>query len=384
MSGILHIAFNGHLQQHSFDIFEKYYPGENIMVALPPRKGDKLMFRKSENIRMLDYRNPENYLEILEWCNSKGVDRLILHALTPSNAKLAVYLKSRIRCIVYWLFWGFELYNVLGEEMGVDLVDERFNPLKIHTYYYSSRFKGIVKRIRYGVPSSYTIKNAGEVVDYFCFWNKYDYDLYVKYFGNAVKFKYFGYVCNEKEDASDEKREQDFVFPTKDRSVILNHQASLTGNHLTIMQKLRQIDPMRRYSVYMPLSYGHPKMKRFCMKTGKRLFRDKFNPITAFMPLQDYYKIIDKPEVAIFGQKRQEATGNIGHLLTVGTKIFLREDNTLLNYYREMGYYIYSFEKDLQSIDDLKGLTLEQMEHNRKVWCESKIYYDDFMPHFFE
>ena len=33
MGGILHVAYNAHLQQHAFEVFEKYYPGQGEMIV---------------------------------------------------------------------------------------------------------------------------------------------------------------------------------------------------------------------------------------------------------------------------------------------------------------------------------------------------------------
>lgn len=382
MGGILHVAYNAHLQQHAFEIFEKYYPGKNIMVMLPPEKGDVVKIKLTDRSKIIDYRKENTYGDILDWCKSFGVDKIMLHSLTYGKVKLVEYLKQYIECKVYWLFWGYDLYEALGEDFGVSLVDEKFNPFRLHTYYYPNKIKGYILHLKYGKTKSDVIKRGSEVVDYFCFWNKYDYELYVKYFGDKVKYKFFGYICNEKKDAKDS--DSAYVFPRKSRSIILNHQASRTGNHITVMRKIKKIDSKGIYSVYVPLSYGDSHIRRYCMRMGKKLFGEKFVPITEYLSLQEYYKIIDVPETAIFGQKRQEATGNIGHLLTVGTKVFLRQDNPLFKYFKDKGYYIFSFEQDLKTLEDLNGLSEEQMIHNRQVWSASKTYYDDFMINFFE
>ena len=336
MSSILHLGFNGNLQQDSFKVFERYYPNQNIMIATPPRSGDVAKINlPGQAFRWLDYGDSHTYPEILALCEDKKVDRILLHSVFKRNINLAAYLKSHLKCRVYWLFWGFELYNALGEDLGVPFVDEKFNPFKIRTYYYPNRFKHYLRHLRYGITCSDILKRAKGVVDYFCFWNEYDYRLYVKYFGDEIKYKYFGYVCRNR----DSKEEQTFDFPEKSRVILLNHQASVTGNHFTLMKKVKELD---------------------------------------------YFNIINKPQVALFGQKRQEAAGNIGRLLIVGTKVFLREDNPMLSYYRDKGYCVFSFEKDLNSIEDLNPLTREQMVHNRKVWYQTRSYYEDFMPNFFE
>ena len=86
------------------------------------------------------------------------------------------------------------------------------------------------------------------------------------------------------------------------------------------------------------------------------------------------------------GHRRQEAGGNISFLLRNGKKVFLREDNTLLQYYRDLGCFVYSFEKDLNSKDDLRPLTKEQQEINRNVMLKriSPEKIDDMMLNLFK
>lgn len=382
MSGILHLGFNGNLQEDSFKVFERYYPGKNIMLAKPPRKGDALKIHLSGNIfRWIDYGDSKYYEEILELCKVKGVGKILLHSASRSNVNLAEFLKSRIECKVYWLFWGFELYTALGEDIGVSFVDEHFNVFKPRTYLMPNRIKHYLRRFRYGINYVDVIKKASEVVDYFCFWNKYDYYLYTKYFGDRVKYKYFGYTSRYKENETD--AEETYDFPQKIKAVIINHQASVTGNHITLMRRIRMLDPDKTFRIYMPLSYGSKYLRRCCLKKGRKWFKNSFYPILRYMPKEEYFSIINKPQVALFGQKRQEASGNISRLLIEGTKIFLREDNPLLGYYRDKGYYVFSFENDLRTIEDLSPLTYDEQVHNRKVWYRTRTYYDDFMPDFF-
>ena len=381
MGGILHLSANGHLQQNSMKVFEKYYPGCNFMLATPPIAGDIPRIELPENMfKWLDYGDKKVYGEIEALCLERKVDRIILHSSFYKNVKLAEYLKSRFICTVYWLFWGYELYNALAEDFGVSFTDEKFNPFKIRTYYYPGKVKHLLRYIKYGYTFSDILRKTGEISDYFCFWNKYDYDLYVKYFGDKVKYKLFGYVCRERDAGEVETYE----FPAKRPVVLINHQASLTGNHLTIMKKVKELDTDGKFDVCMPLSYGSSHIRNMCMKEGRKMFQDKFLPILDFLPREEYFSRIDAAQVAIFGQKRQEATGNIGRLLIMGTKVFMREDNPLYHYYKSKGYIVYSFEKDLNSIDSMDSLSKEEMVHNRMVWYRTRLYYDDFMPHFLD
>lgn len=379
---MLHLGFNGHLLQDSMSVFERYYPGRNFMIAIPPKGNSPAIVDLPDSVfSWLNYGDSSEFSSILKFCEEKSINKIILHSVFNANVNLAEYLKSKIsNCTVYWLFWGFELYNTLGEDFGVNFVDEKFNLLKIRTYYYPNKVKHYLRYFKYGYNCSDVIKKATKVADYFCFWNEYDYNLYTKYFGNSVKFKLFGYVCRDKVEGEIEV----YDFPKKEQTILINHQASVTGNHYTLMKKIKNIDPNGIFSICIPLSYGSESIRKMCLKLGNRLFRDKFQPILKFMPRDDYFRKIDSAQVALFGQKRQEATGNIGHLLTVGTKVFLREANPLLMYYKGKGYHIFSIEKDLISESSLSPLTEEQKIHNRKVWYRTRLYYDDFMPTLFD
>ena len=120
------------------------------------------------------------------------------------------------------------------------------------------------------------------------------------------------------------------------------------------------------------------------LAVGRRAFGDKFKPVLDYMSCKEYFKMLDSIDVAIFGQRRQEASGNIIQLLKNGVKVFLRNDNNLLDYYREKGYIIFSFEDDLKDMESMTPLSLDEQRHNREVFLANRMYYDDFMPNLFE
>lgn len=131
------------------------------------------------------------------------------------------------------------------------------------------------------------------------------------------------------------------------------------------------------------ISYGSPRVRNHVLKIGKKLFASQFQPIFEYMPRDEYFALITSVEVAVFGARRQEASGNISTLLRNGVKVFLRENNNLLQYYKEKGYILFSFENDLHSMKDLKPLTVEEQKHNKECSIKNRILYDQFMPSFF-
>ena len=62
-------------------------------------------------------------------------------------------------------------------------------------------------------------------------------------------------------------------------------------------------------------------------------------PILELLPQAEYFDIISSCSSAVFGQRRQEARGNI-HTSKFGSKSFLREENSLYSFLR-VGDIIY-------------------------------------------
>ena len=77
--------------------------------------------------------------------------------------------------------------------------------------------------------------------------------------------------------------------------------------------------------VYCPLSYGGPrKYVNRVAAFGKEALGDAFVPLTDYIPFDEYRRIWDSVNVAVFNQRRQEALGNIYSLLMMKKTVYLR------------------------------------------------------------
>lgn len=376
----LHICSDHNFIEDSRKIFEMYNSGDNVFVVNTNAK--KLtMIKNEEGLIKLPINKKENVFKLIDICKQNEIKAIVLHGIPVASEYYVIKtLKEKINCKLYWIFWGYELYSLLGYENNYPLIDTKYSILDKEKYllpgYISKFFRKIRKRY---LPA--TIKKSLPFIDYFCFWNREDYDLLLKYYSCSIEYKFFAYSANFKESKGCN------LFPIREErslKIMINHQASFYGNHDTIFNKIAAIDKDNLFTKVVPLSYGNKIIKEKVLKLGNNIFGSKFCPILDYMPKEEYFNVVNNMDVAIFGQKRQEASGNIIQMLKNGTKVFLRNDNNLLNYYRKQGYNIYSFEEDLKSMDDLKPLSLEEKEHNRKCYLENLIYYDDFMPNFFD
>lgn len=374
----LHLCPDHNFIEHSREIFEKYYPDRNIFIITSKFPDYKIIKNKQGFIKM-DISLPDSFQILGKICKENNVDKIVLHGISMSMFPGIAKLKTELKCQVYWIVWGFEMYQLLGYECNYKLIDSNPSILKKESYYVPNALSKVVRRITKNYLPN-VVRRLIPYIDYFCFWNYGDYELLKKNVPNKLQYKYFAYSANTK------NQEPAYLFPLTNKtykSILINHQASLYGNHNTVLKKIAEIDKNNEYTKITPLSYGNSVIKKNVLKLGKRLFADKYKPILDYMDKEIYYSTIKDVDVAIFGPRRQEASGNIIHLLKNGVKVFLREDNNLFDYYKQQGYLIFSFEKDLTSYEDLKPLTLPEKEYNRQIYLHNLKYYDDFMIDFF-
>jgi len=377
---ILHLCSDGNFIEHSMFVFEKFYPGQNVFFLSPP-KGKDITYVKTNNYIRFDPYSGLEYLNQIEDINNREhFDIIVVHGLYEPYIKILKQINPNKRIRVFWVFWGYELYRSLGEQGKFPLLDNQ-NPLSKLTWITPTRYNCIVKRFLGRKPYYKILEEFLPLCDYFCFWFYEDFLLLKKYYPNNLQFKRFAYGSHFRDD----KISEDVInFEKNKKEIRISHSASTTANHLTVMKILRRIDRNNEYKKVVPLAYGSTYVKKLVMKYGKKWFGNQFVPILEFEKKDQYLKSLSQVGIALFGQLRQEATGNISPLLGYGAKVFLRRKNPLYQYYKSKGYIVFSIEDDLKSVDDLSLLTPEQMSHNAQVKKNIRGYFEDFMPYLFD
>lgn len=376
----LHICSNGNFVQQAISAFEHFFPGENIFIFFNIREQQN--YKEDVPTFYCDCGGSELFGKIQKICSTYLIKNVITHGIAANSFLIFQFLKERnlFSGHIYWIFWGYELYNALGELGKYKLVDG-ISPFSKLTYIIPNPLNALVRKVVGRQLYSENLERVLPYVDYFCFWFQYDFDLFQRHYTSHAKFKYFKYISAYKSDA---KRTNFKVYPKNICRIMVNHQASLTGNHKIVFRKLSTIHGIDGFEICTPLSYGSNYIRKIVLAIGKRYFGNKYNALLDFMPLDEYNIFLDSIPVAIFGAMRQEAAGNIMRLLTSGTKVYLRERNPLYQYYREKGFIIFSFERELNNISDLQPLSEEEQLHNMQVAEKTQVYYEDFMPSFFD
>ena len=122
--------------------------------------------------------------------------------------------------------------------------------------------------------------------------------------------------------------------------------------------------------IYSPLSYGDERYRDEVIQYGKRLFGDRYYPLTEFMNYGDYLELLSKMDVGVFNNNRQQALGNIFALLAMGKRVYIRDDISSWNSLRAAGYQMAAFHT-LQSIPcaEVAVITEQEKETNLTRYC---------------
>lgn len=374
---ILHLCYDDPFIDNSRLDFETFYPGQNIFCVIPRPSIKKHLVKMKEAIWLK--RGKPDIQMIQKICKEKSVDIIVLHGIDPDFLTILRSVNSKKSYRVFWLYYGNELYYALGEKTDYPLMDNK-SFFSFGSWIAPTKYNYWLRKILHK-PSYYEmleelLLHAG----YFCFWLYEDYLLLKKYFNTNIEFRHFQYNSSSRLTA---KRMMPNYTKTPNE-IRIGHSASKTENQETIIKLISKIDKNNVYKKVFPLTYGSTYYRSIVTKMGERFFGNQFCPILAHVSREDYNRALSQTGVAIFGMNRQEAAGNIYPLLKSGAKVFLRENNVLLEHCRKQGFLVFSVEKDLKCLDDLQPLTPEQMDYNSEIGWKNQVFSEDFMPQLFD
>ncbi|SKB67072.1 4-alpha-L-fucosyltransferase glycosyl transferase group 56 [Sphingobacterium nematocida] len=349
--------------------FERAYPGKNCYIILLYNQKQLKYTVPNAHTYVFHIRDLNLLQQLSGIIQSNSGSRLFLHFIDDFKAALVNKLLDKFKHLrFYWIFYGGDLYEYLTRYEGYQIIDDSsFLPKTSFLNWLSKRTKYL---LRFGMSQKTAKMRAFQRLDYFCFWNEYDYQLFHSKIKSAAEYKSFIY-CNALGDPA-------HVQPQKKAVIMINHAASFSGNHHYIIHTLAKLQiPLTEYQILLPLSYGDKKFADKVKLAAEQELKTDINALTKFLPINEYQKILSEVKIAIFGMRRQEAAGNVFQLLNMGAQVFLRKDNTLLHWLKKRDFIVFCIEEDELELSRLNGLTLEQMSHNRiqyERYFNSQIY----------
>jgi hypothetical protein len=151
------------------------------------------------------------------------------------------------------------------------------------------------------------------------------------------------------------------------RNILVGNSASINCNHLDVLKTLYERETEGR-KIIVPLSYaGGESYINTVIQAGAQAFGEDFMPLTDYMEIGEYTKLIRSCGFAVMGFLRQQATKNLQLLFCQGTKIFFYKDTDLFRYFKDAGYAVFSIEEDLNAEGLGSLLSDSEVEKNRRL-----------------
>lgn len=332
-----------------------YYGNSHLGLTLKTRKMFEVTVLKNSKTLLND---------IIKIISDKEADLLVVYDLDPTKIALINKMKNPIKIV--WRFFGHELYKIdkqkyltadtiaINNKAKVSLTRKIFN--------YSIYKKSLItKEIYYNYNFDY--KDALQKISAFMGICKEEYNYLHNEYGPLPYFINIPLDELELDNSS--------INKTKSKIIIGNSRNDF-NNHSEILEIL--IPSKNKY--ILPFSYG--TTNHYSAYIKKLAVSKEVQVLDRFIPLEKYLGLLSSCTTLVLNTKRQMAMGNIVLSVYKGLKVYLNEENSLFEFFKNNNlicYPISNFRKDLES-DNLM-LTNDQIISNIKAfnsYCRNNDY----------
>lgn len=326
---ILHITTDSKFISHAMSTFESVYPNKNTVWMLSTGGEINAENNSYDKLFSLVQSVTPEFLNQL-----KNFDLVVLHSLIMQWYPLIVLAPRRTKFA--WLGWGYDYYNYVYDDprqllfkktlnLENDIVNDKKNLLSV---------KSIAKYPAKLVINQLIIKLALKRIGSFSPVLKEDYDLVkeANLIPSLPKFLPWNYGSLEENLVANFIGER-----VTGSSILVGNNASVTNNHLEAIDLLASFSLPYKTKIFVPLSYGNESYKKEIITIGRVELNDMFYPITDFMAIDDYVRLIKQCGYVIMNHKRQQGLGNIVIMLYLGARIFLAEENPIYTMLTKQG-----------------------------------------------
>ena len=352
----LHIMTDEKVITHAIENFDCALPNFNRYIIIIPNDGYLCHHVKieSERIHRLVY-NTSEFWEVVG--DIKQYQYIIIHFLSKEAIS---FVRKINHPRIIWFIWGADLYNDILSYKGYPLFEEEVK--RSDTFFLSFAKKIWNDKIRRKFELAKHVYGAIKAIKKISYYSGCpgDYELLHTYYpmiGEKKRKLFFYYAL---EDIIGQNLEN---IRSVGNDIIIGNSASRSNNHISIIKRLSKLSLATR-KVIVPLSYGGNN-GNYIKEKGMDLLGESFLPITEFLPLEQYNKLLYRANVFIYNNYRQEAAGNIITALYIGGAVFLNTRNTLYSYFKDMGCVLFSVDELEEKIN--YRLSEKEVQNNRSV-----------------
>lgn len=254
----------------------------------------------------------------------KKFDYTVLHSFCIDRfSSLYLYLhKEFCKQHIIWIEWGFDLYDFQIQDKP-----SLKNRISFH----------VKKQVRNNVNSVVCIFPPDR--DYFK--NRFPkskarifYAPYISGKTSTRQYEYQPTISRLKET----KENSEHIY------IQIGHNAQKQLNHLKALKVLSKFKD-ENIKLVLPLSYcaDQPYIDQISQYL-EDIFPGKYIILKDFMPMDEYFKIVRRIDIAIFYTYRQTALSNIYEMINNNVKLFLPEGSVMKEYFCSLGIPIGAIE----------------------------------------
>lgn len=290
--------------------------------------------------------NSKEYRHFISNLQKSKYTLVLFHGLLTTNELIAndILKLKNVGIKTSWVIYGSEIQIITPfiDNMHGEITKKiyfRLNPLR--------RLLPILKFIKKITNTS--LYNIISQIDFVVHFMPHEIEYVETTLNLQKKHLWFTYVTLE--DYLANKLMHQKVQNTK--NILLGNSSSFTSNHAEIIELFsKKLNKNYQYNLITPLSYGNKNYAKYITKFGKEKLGNNFTPILDYMPLEEYNKVLLSCPIVIMNHFRQQALGNIIVALWLGAKVFLNENISTYNFFKQIGIKIFS-------IQSLKNTDLE-------------------------
>ncbi|HHQ4518568.1 TPA: TDP-N-acetylfucosamine:lipid II N-acetylfucosaminyltransferase [Aeromonas veronii] len=342
---ILHLACLDKFIPGFIDILQRNFTDETHTVIT---FGDISLYHYEQTQTMFNCPRVNSFRSIFKIIKClHNSDKVILHGLFSPHLVAMLCFMPWLHNKCQWIIWGGDLYY---HELAVK--NARYRVIEVFRHFLISRLGGFITYIEGDYHKAQQWYNAKG--------QRYDCIMY--------KSNIYNGSCL---DVSRLTRK--YADSNTKISLLVGNSADVTNNHQRIFDKLVKLDVNNHVDkIYCPLSYGDSAYAEQIKQQGEAMFGDKFHALMDFMSLDEYNKILDEVDIAVFAHNRQQAMGNAINLLGRGKTLYMCADTSSYDLFTKLDIKVFSLD-NLELKPQEPKISLSNNEKIRNYFSEDNL-----------
>lgn len=308
----VHIMNNGIHSINIINFINKYFnnkehcfifPGEMFFETQNKLKGISNIFHCS--LKSIDF---------------NSVNKIIVHGLFDSVLVKELYKYKKLLEKTYWFIWGGDLYSAP-----------------------ESKKDDFVRKNIAGILTSF------------------DEEIYKKKYNKNIKCfdVTYPHEINEEMIIKNLKKNNEV-------HVQINNSADITTlEMLDILSRFKN-ENIKISTILSYITVKQEDSRTQIIKKGYEIFGTKFNPITKFIPKEQYAQHLASVDIYISNQNRQQGNGNATFIHSLGGKIFLKSDTSIYKKYNSIGIKIFDT-YEIKNMDFKEFCSFDESEKQKSI-----------------